>query len=172
MNLYKNVKNIKEDKEKREKRGKMPLASDHEDMAKGLQLQKIAKELVKNELALLHRKNQGKLMDSLDSIQYIVLHRVCGLRTIGYHFYIQRDGTITQHRRLLEVGEYAQLYDHCSIGICYEGELDVNGNPNYVLADAQYDKLYELLQALHELFPQAKVIGHHVYRWSAPKDEG
>lgn len=184
MNLYKLVRNTKVNKKK------MPNASNNCGMEKGLQLKNISRELVKNELALLHRKNQGELMDSIDSIQYIVLqssrtrcdqsysveqmmrdHIASGLRTIGYHFYIQRDGTMTQHRRLLEVGEHAQLYNHCSIGICYEGGLDTDGKPTYILTDAQYTKLAELLQALHELFPEAKVIGHHVFRDSISKGE-
>lgn len=147
------------------------------------QYKNIGRELVENELALLHRKNQGKLMDSIDSIQYIVLqstltradesypvkqmmrdHKAWGLRTIGYHFYIQRDGTMTQHRRLLEVGEFSKIYNDCSIGISYEGGVDVDDKETYILPDAQYDKLEELLQALHELFPKAIVVGHPIYR--------
>ena len=48
---------------------------------------------------------------------------------IGYHFYIRKDGTMTQHRKLLEVGAHARPYNRCSSGICYEGGLDEQGKP-------------------------------------------
>lgn len=149
----------------------------------------IAGELVRNELTLLHRKEQGELMESIDSIRFLVLHcsatrcnrsysveqmmkdhKARGFRTIGYHFYIRRDGTMTQHRRLLEVGAHARPYNRCSIGICYEGGLDVNGKPANTLTDAQYDRLYELFQTLHKLFPMAKMVGHRDLPGSTPKD--
>ena len=31
-------------------------------------------------------------------------HKARGFYDIGYHFYIRKDGTMTQHRKLLEVG--------------------------------------------------------------------
>lgn len=50
-------------------------------------------------------------------------HKARGFYDIGYHFYIRKDGTMTQHRMLLEVGAHARPYNRCSIGICYEGGL-------------------------------------------------
>ena len=149
----------------------------------------IGKELVRNELTLLARKEQGELMASLDSIRFLVLHcsatrcnqnytaeqmlrdhKARGFRTIGYHFYIRRDGTMTQHRRLLEVGAHARPYNRCSIGICYEGGLDKNGKPANTLTAEQYERLQELFGILHELFPEAKVVGHRDLPGTTPKD--
>ena len=56
-------------------------------------------------------------------------HKARGFYDIGYHFYIRKDGTMTQHRKLLEVGAHARPYNRCSIGICYEGGLDEHGKP-------------------------------------------
>lgn len=150
---------------------------------------KVGMELVRNELALLNRKEQGELMAGVDSIRFLVLHcsatkctqhysvvqmqkdhKARGFRTIGYHFYIQRDGTLTQHRRLLEVGAHARPYNRCSIGICYEGGLDENGKPANTLTMDQYDRLHELFYILHELFPKAKVVGHRDLPGTTPKD--
>ena len=86
-------------------------------------------------------------MMSADDVKYIVIHcsatrrnqnytveqmrkdhKERGFYDIGYHFYIRKDGTRTQHRMLLEVGAHAKPYNRCSIGICYEGGLDEEGN--------------------------------------------
>lgn len=149
----------------------------------------IGKELVRNELTLLARKEQGELMANLDSIRFLVLHcsatrcnhdytaeqmlrdhKARGFRTIGYHFYIRRDGTMTQHRRLLEVGAHARPYNRCSIGICYEGGLNENGKPANTLTAEQYERLSGLFGILHELFPEAKVVGHRDLPGTTPKD--
>ena len=106
----------------------------------------IGEEVARSERALLARMEDGEWMQSPFSVRFLVLHcsatrcnrsytveqmmrdhKARGFRTIGYHFYIRRDGTMTQHRRLLEVGAHARPYNRCSIGICYEGGLDENG---------------------------------------------
>ena len=87
-------------------------------------------------------------------------HRARGFRTVGYHFYISRDGTLTQHRRLLEVGAHARPYNRCSIGICYEGGLDPQGRPADTRTPVQRERLRQLLSLLRELFPEARVVGH------------
>ena len=106
----------------------------------------LCKEMVRNERTLLTKVENGSVMRSSKSIRFLVLHcsatrsnqsysveqlmrdhKQRGFRTIGYHFYIRRDGSLTQHRKLLEVGAHARPYNRCSIGICYEGGLDENG---------------------------------------------
>ena len=103
----------------------------------------VAEEEVLNERELLVRVESGLMMDSTDSVRYIILHcsatrcngdytveqllrdhRARGFRTIGYHFYVRRDGTVSQHRRLLEVGAHCRPFNRCSIGVCYEGGLE------------------------------------------------
>ena len=108
----------------------------------------IGEEKVRSERTLLAGVENGKYMTSADSVRFLVLHcsatrcnqdysveqlrrdhKARGFYDIGYHFYIRKDGTITQHRKLLEVGAHTRPYNRCSIGICYEGGLDEQGKP-------------------------------------------
>lgn len=127
----------------------------------------VGEEEVLNERELLVRVESGLMMDSIDSVRYIILHcsatrcnsdytveqllrdhRARGFRTIGYHFYIRRDGTVSQHRRLLEVGAHCRPFNRCSIGVCYEGGLDSEGHPADTLTPEQFEYLEQLLTKL------------------------
>lgn len=57
------------------------------------------------------------------------IHRRRGFRGIGYHYYIRRDGTVVNTRALELVGAHAKGHNAHSIGVCYEGGLDVQGCP-------------------------------------------
>ena len=87
-------------------------------------------------------------------------HLERGWTGIGYHFYIRKNGAVTQHRKLLEVGAHARGFNRCSIGICYEGGLDEYGNPADTRTPIQKAALLELLYKLYKLFPQALIVGH------------
>lgn len=52
-------------------------------------------------------------------------HIARGFKTIGYHYVIRRDGTIENGRPLEQVGAHCQNHNKHSIGICYEGGLDI-----------------------------------------------
>lgn len=125
---------------------------------------------------------------SADDIKYLVLHCSAtrcnrdyteamllrdhlarGFRKVGYHFYVRKDGTTTQHRFLLEVGAHARPYNRCSIGICYEGGLNEQGKPTNTLTAAQHESIADLLTILHRLFPKAKVVGHRDLPGTTPK---
>lgn len=96
-------------------------------------------------------------------------HKARHFRTIGYHFYIRKDGTMTQHRMLLETGAHCIPYNHCSIGVCYEGGLDEEGIPCDTRTPEQTERLTELLQNLIRLFPKAKIVGHRDLPGTTPK---
>ena len=96
-------------------------------------------------------------------------HKARGFRTVGYHFYVRRSGVITQHRRLLEVGAHCRPWNRCSIGICYEGGLDVEGHPADTRTQEQYEQLLLLLMKLKKLFPDARIRGHRDMPGSIPK---
>lgn len=100
----------------------------------------IGEEEMKNERQLLTVED-GPLMQGRESVRYLILHcsatrcdkdytaeqllrdhKTRGFRTVGYHFYIRRDGTITQHRKLLEVGA------HCLINF-----ISSLRNPSYLI---------------------------------------
>ena len=97
-------------------------------------------------------------------------HKSRGFRTIGYHFYIRRCGTVTQHRRLLEAGAHCRPYNRCSIGVCYEGGLDSNGKPADTRTKEQREQLLLLLMKLRKLFPKAKIAGHRNMPGATPKE--
>lgn len=149
----------------------------------------IGGEAVRNERTLLSKVEDGELMRSSESVRFLILHCSAtrcnkdysvqqlmrdhmkrGFRTIGYHFYIRKDGTATQHRKLLEVGAHCRPYNRCSIGICYEGGLDEHGKPCDTRTEAQTVRITELLYKLHKLFPKAKIVGHHDLPGITPKD--
>lgn len=87
-------------------------------------------------------------------------HRNRGFADIGYHYYITRDGVVHAGRPLYTEGAHAQGYNRYSIGICYEGGLDIRGRPADTRTPQQKDTLHRLLQCLKEDYPQARVVGH------------
>ena len=87
-------------------------------------------------------------------------HRRRGFDGIGYHFYIRRDGQILTTRPVERVGAHARGYNAHSIGICYEGGLDVHGLPKDTRTEWQRHSLRVLVRALRMDYPGAKVTGH------------
>ena len=90
----------------------------------------------------------------------IACHRARGFATIGYHYYVTRDGTVHAGRPLYQVGAHATGFNRHSIGICYEGGLDPDGNPADTRTSAQKDTLLKLLQRLKTDYPLADILGH------------
>ena len=56
-------------------------------------------------------------------------HRARGMKMIGYHFYIRKDGFIWSTRPMDMVGAHCLGHNHDSIGIAYEGGLNARGLP-------------------------------------------
>ena len=93
-------------------------------------------------------------------------HRARGFgKYPGYHFYIRRDGTLYYCRPLELKGCHVAGYNANSIGVCYEGghredeppldrKYEDNRTPEQMIT------LHELLTSLHELFPEARIVGH------------
>ena len=144
---------------------------------------------VRSERMLLAKVENGKNMMSADSVRFLVLHcsasrcnqdysveqlrrdhKARGFYDIGYHFYIRKDGTMTQHRKLLEVGAHVRPYNRCSIGICYEGGLDEQGKPWNTMTTEQETRLIDLFRNLKILFPKAKIVGHRDLPGTTPKE--
>lgn len=147
----------------------------------------IGEEEVLNERQLLTLED-GPMMTSPGAVRYLVIHcsatrcdrdytaeqllrdhKARGFRTVGYHFYIRRDGSVTQHRKLLEVGAHCRPWNRCSIGICYEGGLDEQGRPADTRTPEQTEQLILLLMRLVKLFPDTRIRGHRDMPGSIPK---
>lgn len=87
-------------------------------------------------------------------------HRNRGFADIGYHYYITRDGVVHAGRPLYTEGAHAVGYNRYSIGICYEGGLDAQGEPADTRTPEQRTVLRLLVQQLKRKFPAARVCGH------------
>ena len=87
-------------------------------------------------------------------------HKARGFKSVGYHYYITKDGTLYPCRPEREVGAHARHYNAHSIGLCYEGGLDENGKPADTRTLAQKVTMEELLKSLRKDFPDAAILGH------------
>ena len=79
---------------------------------------------------------------------------------IGYHYVVRRDGQIEPGRPEWMVGAHCKNHNAHSIGICYEGGLDIRGQPADTRTLAQKLALLQLLEVLHRKYPKALIVGH------------
>ena len=80
---------------------------------------------------------------------------------IGYHYVIRRDGEIEKGRPEWLTGAHCKNHNAHSIGICYEGGLNIRGQPDDTRTEAQKASMRRLLEELHQRYPRAIIIGHH-----------
>ena len=80
---------------------------------------------------------------------------------IGYHYVIRRDGEIESGRPEYMVSAHCVNHNAHSIGVCYEGGLDIRGQPADTRTEAQKASLRRLLEDLHRRYPRALIVGHH-----------
>ena len=59
-----------------------------------------------------------------------------------------------------QVGAHATGYNTHSIGICYEGGLDIRGRPCDTRTAEQKDTLHKLIERLKEDYLEARVVGN------------
>lgn len=86
-----------------------------------------------------------------------------GWRDIGYHYYIEKDGTIHKGRNLNTNGAHVRGFNSGTIGICCEGGLNELGTPVDTMNDMQRLCVEGLLLALKKGNPKMKVKGHRDY---------
>jgi N-acetyl-anhydromuramyl-L-alanine amidase AmpD len=128
-------------------------------------------------------------METLRSVDYIIIHcsatredrdysaeqmmadhKKRGFETIGYHFYIRKDGKVSQHRKIYQVGAHCKPYNYNSIGVCYEGGVRRDGTHGDTRTEAQKREMKDLIHNLRLMFPKAVVRGHCDMPRAAPKD--
>ena len=80
---------------------------------------------------------------------------------IGYHYVIRRDGTIEPGRPEWLTGAHCKNHNAHSLGVCYEGGLDIRGQPADTRTEAQKAAMRTLLEELHGRYPRAVIVGHH-----------
>ena len=54
-------------------------------------------------------------------------HKARGFLRAGYNFYIRKSGEVVNLRPLEQIPAHARGHNKHSIGICYEGGLDITG---------------------------------------------
>ena len=89
-----------------------------------------------------------------------VCHRHRGFNGAGYYFYIRKNGDIKNTRPLEKPGAHALGYNAHSIGICYEGGLDVRYRPADTRTEWQKHSLRVLIRTLLMDYPGCRVCGH------------
>ena len=118
----------------------------------------------KIDLIIIHcsatRTTQNFTVEDLEAC-----HKARGFQTIGYHYYITKDGEIYPCRPEEMPGAHAHRYNAHSISICYEGGLDSDGHPADTRTPAQKRSMVELLKSLCTDYPDAEVIGHRDLPW-------
>lgn len=90
-------------------------------------------------------------------------HKKRGWKCIGYHYVIRRDGTIERGRPESMVGAHCLNHNQHSIGVCYEGGLDVNGKAADTRTPEQKAAMRALLVELKQSYPRALIMGHNVF---------
>lgn len=102
---------------------------------------------------------QGVSLSFEDCRRDHIRHR--GWSDIGYHFYLTRDGEIHRGRPLDKIGAHCQGHNRHSIGICYEGGLDVQGCPADTRTSEQRSALRLLVHQLLKRFRNnVRICGH------------
>lgn len=102
---------------------------------------------------------QGVDLSFEDCRREHIRHR--GFSDTGYHFYVTRNGKIHCGRPLEKIGAHCKNHNRHSIGICYEGGLDIRGTPADTRTLLQKASLTALLRELKRIFPKILVVGHH-----------
>lgn len=82
-------------------------------------------------------------------------HKNRGWCKIGYQFFVKKDGTIYRGREENAVGAHAYGYNSISIGICAEGNYDVEQMP-----EAQKNAIIELVTYLKNKYGITEVKKH------------
>ena len=89
-------------------------------------------------------------------------HRKKGWKLgVGYHYVVRRDGEIQAGRPEWMIGAHCKNHNSHSLGVCYEGGLNIRGQPADTRTEAQKRALRWLLRQLHRAYPRAMIVGHH-----------
>ena len=83
-----------------------------------------------------------------------------GWSDIGYHWVVELDGSVHQGRDESVSGAHCRGHNSDSIGICYVGGSDSDGNPKDTRTEGQRDSLVTLITEILDRHPEAEVFGH------------
>ena len=90
-------------------------------------------------------------------------HRLRGFAMIGYHYVVLPNGEVEHGRPLFYQGAHVgkpKNYNGVSIGICYVGGRDTNGQYADTRTPQQRETLKKLIKQLKGKYPSARIVGH------------
>ncbi len=102
---------------------------------------------------------EGREVTQKDLYRWHVVER--GWSDIGYHTFIQLDGTVVQCRPIEKVGAHCKGHNSGTIGICYAGGVDAKGQPKDTRTSAQKTALIKVIIGYLEQFPTITAIDGH-----------
>jgi N-acetyl-anhydromuramyl-L-alanine amidase AmpD len=91
-------------------------------------------------------------------------HIAKGWDDVGYHYVIERNGTVRVGRKESVIGSHAYGYNRKSIGICLIGGVSEEGKPEANYTTYQYQALDAQIDDLLGRYPFATVWGHRDLR--------
>jgi len=103
---------------------------------------------------------EGQYFDVKDIDRW---HKQNGWVGVGYHYVILLDGTIQVGRFESKVGAHVKGLNANSIGICYIGGIDANGNPKDTRTPEQKKALINIVKELETRYPEASLHGHNEF---------
>jgi len=87
-----------------------------------------------------------------------------GWTDIGYHFYVELNGTIKKGRDIDKSGAHTKGHNRNSIGICYCGGVESDGKtPKDTRTEIQKESLLHVLKTLMAMFPLATIYSHNEF---------
>lgn len=98
-----------------------------------------------------------KATQKVDATVIHAMHLARKFACIGYHYVINRDGTVQKGRPNSFAGAHVNGHNSHSLGICMVGGLDANGKPENNYTDAQFLSLRMLLLDLNDEYPSLKI---------------
>ena len=90
-------------------------------------------------------------------------HRDRGWSGIGYNRYIKFDGSVYDGRSLTNFGAHTLGYNRMSIGVCLEGGMGEDGQPDDTLTVDQWRTVVKEFRMAQKLFPKIKIAGHNQF---------
>ena len=90
-------------------------------------------------------------------------HKARGWSGIGYHYVIKLDGTIEKGRHVSRAGAHAYGYNKHSIGLCYIGGVDMEGEPSDTRTPEQKRAMDIFILMLKDDYKGATVHGHNEF---------
>lgn len=100
-------------------------------------------------IILHHRVGDGDI-ESIDA-----MHKNQGFTCIGYHFYVRKDGSTYRGREEDKIGAHAYGSNNTSIGICAEGNFEVETMP-----EVQKQAIIELINYIKGIYLITRIVGH------------